>query len=141
MADWKKMLLATTVALPLVAAPAFAAEVGEWDQDNDGALNEQELRSGFESSGLFEDWDTDDDGVLSENEFDSGLGDGGDAFNQRFGDTAFTDWDEDGDGSLAEDEFYGGVYAGYDDDGDDVIEEPELSDLGDDMGDAGFWDV
>jgi Ca2+-binding EF-hand superfamily protein len=46
-------------------------------------------------------------------------------------------WDVDGDGALSEDEFSSGVYSQYDQDGTGMIEESELTDIGDD----GFWDV
>jgi|GEM_PF-6329523 len=39
------------------------------------------------------------------------------------------------------DEFNIGVYNSYDTDDSGVIEEPEFGDIGDDMGDGGFWDV
>lgn len=139
--DWKNTLLVSAVALSLFAAPAVAAELGEWDQDADSTLNEEEFRAGFEENGVFGDWDTDDDNMLSEGEFNTGVGENTEAFNERFGEDAFSEWDEDGDEMVSEDEFYGGVYAGYDRDDDNVIEEPEFSDLGDDMGDGGFWDV
>lgn len=81
-------------------------------------------------------WDGDGDGALSTEEFqtgwDNGFGDG---------ETAFSTWDEDGDGALNEDEYNAGVFSSYDDDDSGVIEEPEFGDVGDDMGDGGFWDV
>ena len=42
---------------------------------------------------------------------------------------------------ITEDELTEGIFSGYDDDGTGFIEEPELTDIGDDMGDEGFWDV
>jgi hypothetical protein len=136
-----KTLLGSALALSLFAAPAMAADVGEWDKNADASVDEQEFRAGFGEAGVFGDWDTDGDNMLSEDEFNAGIGDGTAAFNERFGENAFSEWDANEDDLLAEDEFYAGTYAGYDDDDDNVIEEPELSDLGDDMGDAGFWDV
>lgn len=141
MLNWKHMLMGTTVALTMIAAPAIAQEVNAWDADADGSITEEEFGTGFGDADVFGEWDTDDDDALSEDEFSAGIGDATDTFNERFGEGAFTEWDEDGDGTLAEDEFRSGAYAGYDDDADDVIEEPELSDLGDDIGDGGFWDV
>jgi Ca2+-binding EF-hand superfamily protein len=51
------------------------------------------------------------------------------------------EWDVDADGALSEDEFSNGVFGEYDEDGTGIIEEPELTDIGEDMGDKGFWDV
>ena len=81
-------------------------------------------------------WDTDGDGALSENEFYEGWGS---AWGED--ESAFSTWDEDGDGALTEEEYNAGVFNSYDDDGSGVIEEPEFGDIGDDMGDGGFWDV
>ena len=81
-------------------------------------------------------WDTDADGALTSEEFNEGWG-------ASFGEdgTAFSRWDEDQDGALTEDEYNAGVFTSYDRDRSGVIEEPEFGDLGDDMGDGGFWDV
>ncbi len=49
--------------------------------------------------------------------------------------------DADHDGNLTKTEFDTGLYGRYDKDGNGVMEEPEFGDLGDDMGDGGFWDV
>jgi len=76
-------------------------------------------------------WDGDGDGALSEEEFNTGFSEGG----------AYDEWDADDDGMLSEDEFNSGVFGGYDDDESGVIEEPELGDVGDDMGDGGLFDV
>lgn len=82
------------------------------------------------------DWDGDGDGVVNEEEFNQGWGTiWGD------NDSAFDTWDENDDGMLSEDEYNAGVFDSYDDDGSGVIEEPEFGDVGDDIGDGGFWDV
>ncbi|MBC7286080.1 hypothetical protein [Hoeflea sp.] len=81
-------------------------------------------------------WDADGDSVLNQDEFNQGWGS---AYGE--GESAFSSWDEDSDGMLSEDEYNNGVYNAYDDDGSGVIEEPEFGDVGDDMGDGGFWDV
>lgn len=82
------------------------------------------------------DWDGDGDGGLNQNEFNEGWG-------SIYGDgeSAFSTWDEDGDGMLNEDEYNAGVFNGYDRDRNGMIEEPEFGDVGDDIGDGGFWDV
>ena len=77
------------------------------------------------------DWDTDGTAGISQNEFNTGFGEGG----------VYDSWDADGDGALTEDEFNTGVYGAYDRDDSGVIEEPEFGDVGDDMGDGGFFDV
>lgn len=76
-------------------------------------------------------WDTNDDGVIDNEEFGVGFGESG----------VYDDWDADDDGMLSEDEFNTGVFGSYDEDESEGIEEPEFGDLGDDMGDGGFWDV
>lgn len=76
-------------------------------------------------------WDGDADGALNEEEFNTGFGEGG----------VYDSWDGDADGMLSEDEFNAGVYGGYDDDESGVIEEPELGDVGDDIGDGGLFDI
>ena len=141
MADWKKMLMGTTVAVSLLAVPAIAQEIGAWDEDGDGIISEQEFGTGFGETGVYGEWDANDDQALSEDEFNAGIGENEDEFGTTFGENAFSEWDEDGDSALSEDEFAGGVYAGYNEDESEGIEEPEYSDLGDDMGDGGFWDV
>lgn len=75
--------------------------------------------------------DGDADGTISQDEFNSAWTDRG----------VFGDWDSDGDGNITEDEFNSGVFSGYDDDDSGAIEEPEFGDVGDDVGDGGFWDV
>ena len=103
--ELKKLAGIGAVIAALTAAPAMAQEIGEWDGDGDGVLNQEEFNEGFGEVG------------------------------------AFGEWDEDGDGALSEDEYNAGVFDSYDDDDSGAIEEPEFGDVGDDMGDGGFWDV
>ncbi len=79
----------------------------------------------------FEAWDVDGDGVILGNEFQTGF--------QTWG--TFTEFDTTADGGISEDELTQGIFDRYDADGTGFIEEPELADIGDDMGDSGFWDV
>lgn len=80
-------------------------------------------------------WDSDGDGALNNEEFGAG-------WDSTFGDENwFNEYDEDGDGNLTEDEYNAGVFDSYDADDSGVIEEPEFGDVGDDMGDGGFWDI
>ena len=105
MLDLKK-LAASALALSLLAAPAMAQEwYGEWDGNEDGALDQEEFTTGFGEAGVYE------------------------------------SWDGDGDGALSEDEFNQGVFGGYDADDSGTLEEPELQDAGDDMGDGGLFDI
>lgn len=76
-------------------------------------------------------WDVDGDGIVLREEFEQGFADWG----------TFAAFDADADGALTTEEFTAEIFARYDDDLDGVIEEPELTDIGDDMGDEGFWDV
>lgn len=108
--ELKKIAGVGVILVALVAAPAAAQEMTEWDSDGDSTLNQEEFNTGWGSS--FED-----------------------------GKSAFSTWDGDGDGALSEDEYNTGVFNSYDDDGSGAIEEPEFGDVGDDMGDEGFWDV
>lgn len=78
-----------------------------------------------------EEWDADGDGALSEEEFNTGFDSVG----------TYDEWDADDDGMLSEEEYNAGVFGGYDDDESGVIEEPELGDVGDDVGDGGLFDI
>ncbi len=113
MADFMRLFGAGALAALLLATPALAQDDAEDGMDEVGA------------------WDGDGDGALSEEEFNTGFSEGG----------AYDEWDADEDGMLSEDEFNAGVFGGYDDDESGVIEEPELGDAGDDMGDGGLFDV
>lgn len=134
-------LAASTFALSLAAAPVVAAEYGKWDTDGNAGINESEFRSGFEANKAFDNWDTDKSGTLTQSELETGIGDNEEAFNERCGDGWFGEWDANTDSALSEDEYYDGLYTSYDADNDNVIEEPEFGDLGDDMGDGGWFDV
>ena len=147
----KKMtsaLAASTFALTLIAAPAMAQtaqtmnnDYQSWDTDGTPGISDQEFRTGFENNEAFNTWDADDDGNLTENEFNTGLGDNRERFDARYGDSWFDDWDADDNDMINEDEYYGGLYDTYDADDNNLIEEPEFGDVGDDMGDEGWFDV
>lgn len=133
-----------------------------WDQDRDGLISEDEFNGGVYNSydrdnsdsldeaeygvvdggapgywnrdatvEAYEAWDIDGDGVILSNEFSDGFREVG----------LLGEWDVDKDGALNEEELTTGVYDHYDEDDTGIIEEPELTDIGDDMGDEGFWDV
>ena len=104
--ELKKLAGIGAVLAALTATPVMAQEdIGAWDTDGDGALNQEEFEAGFGEVG------------------------------------AYDTLDEDGDGALTEDEYNTGVFNSYDADDSGAIEEPEFGDVGDDMGDCGFWDV
>ncbi|GHG21136.1 hypothetical protein [Paracoccus aerius] len=108
--ELKKIAGLGAVLAALAASPAMAQNMTEWDSDGDGALNQEEFGTGWNSA-------------FGEDE------------------TAFSTWDGDDDGALSEDEYNAGVFNSYDRDDSGVIEEPEFGDVGDDLGDEGFWDV
>lgn len=137
-----KLAVAPAVFLSLSAAPAFAQDAWqEWDANADAGVDMQEYETGMSSSGVFENWDSDGNGSLSQEEFDQGAGENQEAFNERFGENAFGEWDADGNDEVSETEFHESTFGAYDGDSNDIIEEPEFGDLGDDIGDGGFWDV
>lgn len=140
---WKPMTAATalaaTLALP-VSGYAATNGVDEWNTDNQAGISSDEFRAGMTDTGIFKEWDANNDGMLSQAEFEEEIGENTD-FTDRFGDDYFTSWDADNDDGIGEDELYEGAYSAYDADENNVIEEPEFGDLGDDIGDGGFWDV
>lgn len=100
------------------------AETGASDAVIEGEEPAEEV-AGFEA------WDVDGDGVILSNEFRDGFHTWG----------TFAEFDTTADGGISEDELTQGIFNRYDDDGTGFIEDPELTDIGDDMGDEGFWDV
>ncbi|WP_417427048.1 hypothetical protein [Hoeflea sp.] len=138
----KSLTTATALAATMAfAAPAFAAGVNDWNTDNEAGISSDEFRTGLEDTGAFENWDANDDKMLSQDELNEGLGENNTAFGTRFGEGYYDSWDANDDENIGEDEFYDGVYSSYDADSNKVIEEPEFGDVGDDIGDGGFWDV
>lgn len=116
---------------------------GKYDRNTDDQLAGPEYRAyqrdfgarGFWGrTGYAQDsngWDVDGDGILLRNEFVDGFAP----------ERTMAQWDTDNSDSLSEEEFARGVFRMYDENSDGVIDEPELHDIGDDMGDEGFWDV
>jgi len=139
---WKTLSTATALAATLAfAVPGYAAtDVHSWDTDGKAGVSSDEFEAGMTDAQIFKKWDANADGMLSQAEFEEGVGDNT-AFTDRFGDNYFDTWDANDDDNIGENEFYEGTYGVYDADENNVIEEPELGDLGDDMGDGGFWDV
>lgn len=109
----------------LVEAPEEAA-------DADAIVATEEAAVDPADDGVvLEAWDIDGDGIVLRNEFTDGFTEWG----------TFGEFDADDDDFISTAEFADGVFARYDDDLDGIIEEPELTDIGDDMGDGGLWDV
>ena len=141
--------LLTSVATLMMAATPVAAQVDnanydDWSTDGEAGISQDEFGTGFgDNVDLFATWDEDSDGVLSEEEFDAGYNNL-DLSNASFGDDF--DWtydgvDADGNGEVNETELHESVFNAYDADANNIIEEPEFGDVGDDIGDGGFWDV
>lgn len=103
-------------------------EGGRWAVDP-AEIAEDESLLEEEFAGL-RPWDIDGDGIILRREFETGFTDWG----------TYTAFDADLDGFITEDELAEGVFGLYDDDDDGQIEEPELTLIGDDMSEKGFWD-
>ncbi len=75
-------------------------------------------------------------GVISQSEWQAGIGDrsrtSAPASAAATNADPYTTWNTDGADGLTMDEFNSGIYSGYDRDRNDIIDEPELGDLGDD---------
>lgn len=128
--------------LGLTIIPAVVAQdLNEWDINADSGIDTEEFCTGFEDLGVFANWDINVDDQLSEEEFDTGISDKIGSLEERFGSGAYDTWDANSDGTLTHAEFCEGAYAGYDADESGVLEEPEFGDVGDDLGDEGFWDI
>lgn len=114
-------------------------EDGLWRRSIGGGLIEEGADLGKEGTILDEEedvlvvpaWDIDGDGVILSEEFGEGFREWG----------TFAEFDADLDGFVSPEEFAASVFFRYDEDGTGYIEEPELRDIGDDLGDEGFWDV
>lgn len=100
------------------------------EEDEFDARGRMHLWSGDFSGTTLESWDIDGDGVVLRNEALNGLGNI----------APLTEWDHDDDNALSREELVDGLWSVYDDNEDGVIEDPELTQIGDDMGDGGFFD-
>lgn len=117
------------------------AEGGLWGRIGGNLIEEEADEDGLGTGGATLDeeedlfvvpaWDIDGDGVILSEEFEEGLRGWG----------TFATFDADLDGFISPHEFAASVFFRYDADGTGLIEEPELEDIGDDMGDEGFWDM
>ena len=67
-----KILTAASTALVLIASPALA-EWDQWDANDDAVVDESEFAAGFGEEGVYGEWDEDGDGALSEDEFNAGV--------------------------------------------------------------------
>ena len=122
------MRIVTLAAVAALAgASAAAQEIGAWDANSDGLLEEAEFTEGVLGAGAFDRWDLDDDDLIGFSELASGLyglwdadSDGelsvsewDDAVDLWFGeqDVNLSEeaWDEDGNGTISEAEFAEGL--------------------------------
>lgn len=131
--DIKKLTAASALAVALIAGPALAQGMMDWDTDADGMFSEDEFNTGFSSTGNFGAWDPDTDGTLDEAEFSAGYGD------TDVG--AFSDWDSSGDGLIDETEYNAGNFRRYDADQSGFLEESESGLANDDFGDDGLFNM
>ena len=91
----KKTLIAIGLVLGLfTVSPLAAAELRDWDADNDNRLTQEEFNAGLEDAGAFEDWDANDDGLLDKDEFGEGAYETYDANDDGFIDE--NEWEEEG---------------------------------------------
>lgn len=93
--ELKKLAGIGAVLAALTAGPAMAQDMGEWDSDGDGTLNEEEFSEGWNSAygegeSAFSNWDEDGDGSLNEEEFNTGV---------------YNSYDDDDSGAIEEPEF------------------------------------
>jgi hypothetical protein len=114
--------------------PALA-QVENWNTNADAVVDRGEYRGAMTGFGFFDKWDTNGDDMLSEQEFEAGMEQSNIAFVQRFGRNIHPSWDTDDDGLLHEDEMYDGAFDSYDSDRNEMLEEPELGNIADDLGD------
>lgn len=130
---------ALTLAL---ASPAVAQMATDgWDADGDGNIANTEFGTGF-GENTFSNYDGNADGMLDETEWNTGFGEKAEMWGERayeMGD--FGSYDSNADGMLDQTEYSEGWFNTYDADGSGMIEEPELGDVGDDMGDGGLFDI
>lgn len=111
----------------LVGASAAAQEIGAWDVNADGLLDEAEFTQGFLDAGVFDRWDLDGDELIGFSELSTGLYGLWDAnedgelavsewdnavdlwFGERDVNLAVETWDENGDGIISQAEFAEGL--------------------------------
>lgn len=101
------------------------ADFSAWDEDEDTRLGEDEFRNVYNESGYYNAWDTNQDGGVDRDEWDVALnGNMGPDYDEgEYGD--FDDWDADADGVLNDRELGDGVFAYYDSNRDNYLEEQE----------------
>lgn len=134
-------LAASMIALPMMAGAVVATNGSNWNTDGKNGITRSEFRAGFVSNRAFETWDADNSGALSRAEIEAGVGEKRQAFNSRYGEDWFEEWDENSDSAIDEDEYYDGLYASYDANHSNIIEDAEIGYVGDDMSDGGWFDI
>lgn len=108
----------------------------EWDMaetewSNDGFWYSDGYRYGYDTNNVYDRgaWDPDGDGTVLLNEFSDGFAQAG----------VVDEWDTDGDAALSSEEFATGVFDRYDGNRDGMIDDSELLNVDEDMGEDGFW--
>ncbi|WP_439879814.1 hypothetical protein ACSX1A_11595 [Pontibacter sp. MBLB2868] len=116
---------------------------GEWDENDDDLLDDNEFSNGF-----FETWDTNDDDLIDENEWTTANNDFGiegqnwadwdvnkdnnldeNEFRTAFAKTTYyKDWDKDGDKMINEREYSDGIFSLWDDNNDGILDNNEYND-------------
>lgn len=136
------------------------AGMDDWDEDDNGYIDETEFESTFSRVNYYDGWDTDDDGYLNERELNEGVygaldednnnvldENEWDAYSSIYSETRATEigdfdsWDMDNDGYLASDEFMsknGEIfrYSDWDQSGDDRLDKTEFN-----QGSFALWDA
>jgi hypothetical protein len=120
----KPLILAAGFAM--ASSLAFAADLGEFDANADGVLDENEYYGYVSDAGVYSEWDADNDGFIEENEFgELGV------------DNDFSDWDEDNNDYLDTAEVYDGLYSSFDENENGHWDSGEW----DDANEAGVFDM
>lgn len=142
MRNFIKAISVAAISAGLFAAPAMAA-MSDWDANADKTLSKEEFSTKFKTMDTFAKLDTDKNGILSQAELQAASTQYGADFTSRFSPTGGADpymtWNTDGADGLTETEFYDGIYAGYDTNKDNNIQESEFNTLGTDTDTSGFW--
>lgn len=86
----RKTAAISAVVVTLIAGPALAQGMGDWDSNSDSMLDQNEFSTGWADNNAFGTWDADSDGLLSQDEFDAGV---------------FGGYDQDDNGMIDEPEF------------------------------------
>lgn len=123
----KRTNILTALALVLCTGTA-TADIGLFDGNEDGMLDNDEFSAGFNEGDRFGAFDTNRDGTLDADEFGA-----------RMGDEDMSLFDGNEDGVLDDEEFTQGTYQRYDRDRSGFIEESEYGEVDRDMDEGGLF--